>query len=237
MKGGFKKVIVVPTYNERENVKRIIPAIFFTVPDITVLIVDDNSPDGTGQEVIALQQRFPGLSLLSRRGKEGLGKAYIHAFSEVLKDPSVQTVVMMDADLSHDPSHLPLMFERREMYDVVTGSRYVAGGKTEGWEKWRMLLSRWGNRYARMVTGMPLYDCTAGFNAINADILRKVDFSGTDMSGYAFIMELKYLLHRAGARFHEIPITFKNRFEGESKISNHIIREGILAPWKMILKK
>ena len=229
----MKTVIVLPTYNERENIIRLIPLIFSQMPDIHILVVDDNSPDGTGSAVETLTAQYSNVSLLRRANKEGLGKAYIHAFREVLKDETVDTVVMMDADLSHDPSYLPRMLGMRESHDVIIGSRYVAGGSTEGWEKWRLLLSFFGNRYARFITGLPIHDITAGFIAIHTRLLRNIPFADIDSSGYAFIIELKYLLWKAGARMYEVPIVFRNRAEGESKISSHIISEGIIAPWKI----
>jgi len=139
----------------------------------------------------------------------------------------------MDADFSHDPKYLVEMFKKSKEYSVVVGSRYVLGGKTVGWELWRRILSFCGNFYCRTITGMPVKDCTGGFNIIHTDLLRKIDFSKMDMSGYAFIMEIKYLLYRAGGTFFEVPITFVNRVGGESKISSHIISEGIIAPWKI----
>lgn len=229
----MKDVIVLPTYNERENISNIVPMIFSVVPDIYILVADDNSPDGTGDAVRSLQKKYPNLSLISRPQKNGLGRAYINAFNHILKDENVRTVTMMDADLSHQPKYLSTMFEMSKKYSVVTGSRYVKGGETVGWELWRRVLSYFGNLYCRLVTGMPIHDCTAGFNVISADLLRKVDFSKMDMSGYAFIMELKYNLHMLGAKFYEVPITFVNRVGGESKMSGHIISEGILAPIKM----
>ena len=129
------------------------------------------------------------------------------------------------------------MLKKSEMFSVVIGSRYVSGGGTVGWEPWRRILSLGGNFYCRNITGLPVMDCTGGFNVIRADLLRKLDFSKMDMSGYAFIMELKYLLHKAGGKFFEVPITFVNRTGGESKISSHIISEGIVAPWKIRFQK
>lgn len=233
----MKNVIVLPTYNEAENVRVLVPRIFEIVPDVHILIADDNSPDGTAQVVMELQKKYPQLSLISRQKKDGLGRAYLNAFTHVLKDSQVRSIVMMDADLSHSPKYLPEMLVRSTSYSVVTGSRYVIGGGTEGWELWRRVLSFFGNLYCRSITHMPLRDCTAGFNVISADLLRKIDFSKMDMSGYAFIMELKYLLYKTGATFYEVPITFVNRVGGESKMSSHIINEGILAPWKMICRK
>lgn len=233
----MKNVIILPTYNERENIGNIVPLIFSLVPEVYVLVADDNSPDGTGDLVKELKSKFPNLSLISKAEKNGLGRAYINAFNFVLRDNMVSSVVMMDADLSHQPKYLPEMLRKSQDYTVVVGSRYVHGGATEGWELWRRVLSFLGNFYCRTITRMPIRDCTAGFNVINADLLRKIDFSKMDMSGYAFIMELKYNLFLAGAKFFEVPIVFVNRVGGESKMSSHIINEGILAPWKMILRK
>jgi dolichol-phosphate mannosyltransferase len=233
----MKNVIILPTYNEKENIGNIVPLIFSTVPDIHILVADDNSPDGTADVVSELMKHYPNLSLISRPQKNGLGKAYINAFNHVLKDPEVSNVIMMDSDLSHQPKYLPEMLRQSERADVVIGSRYVKGGGTSGWELWRRILSFCGNFYCRTVTRMPIFDCTAGFNVIRADLIRKVDFSKADLSGYAFIMQLKYRLHKLGGKFYEVPIIFVNRVGGESKMSSHIISEGILAPWKMVFNK
>lgn len=233
----MREVVVIPTYNERENIKVLIPLIFQTIPGIGVVVADDNSPDSTGKVVLDLKYKYPNLSLITRENKGGLGGAYTNAFREVLKDLDVKTIVMMDADMSHDPKYLTQMIKESDKYNVVVGSRYVEEGKTVGWELWRRVLSFFGNLYCRTITGLPIKDCTGGFNVISADSLRKIDFSKMDMSGYAFIMEIKYLLYKSGATFFEVPITFVNRVGGESKISSHIISEGILAPWKIKLSK
>lgn len=232
-----KDVVIIPTYNESANIANLIREVFHVVPWVDVVVVDDSSPDGTGEIVRSLKESFPRLTLISRDRKEGLGKAYLHAFKKVLEGADVRSVVMMDADFSHNPKYLKEMFQKLGESDVVVGSRYVPGGGTKGWELWRRVLSLFGNLYCRVVTRMPIHDCTGGFNAIRAKMLRKVDFSGIDLSGYAFIMELKFALFKVGAHFVEVPIIFANRVGGESKISGHIISEGILAPWKMILKK
>lgn len=233
----MKDVIVIPTYNERTNIMALVPAIFHLLPAVSVLVVDDNSPDGTAAAVTELTKSFSNLSLWLRPGKAGLGPAYLDGFARALSDPEVRTVTMMDADLSHDPRYLPEMFARSRRFGVVCGSRYVPGGSTQGWELWRRVLSRAGNVYARTVMHLPVRDCTGGFNVIQATFLRQLDFDRFTLRGYAFIMELKYALREAGATFTEVPIVFKNRTAGKSKISNHIIQEGIFSPWKIILRK
>lgn len=233
----MRNLVIIPTYNERDNIRDIVTAVFTVVSDIAILVVDDNSPDGTQFIVRELQAQFPNLFLLLRRKKEGLGRAYIHAFKHALAKTSSVQMIMMDADLSHDPLYLPYFINQAADFDVVIGSRYVAGGRTEGWELWRQTLSKYGNWYAKTIIGLPVIDCTAGFNLIKAEFLKKIDWSRMDSSGYAFQIELKYLLWQAGARFKEIPIVFKNRRGGESKMSGHIISEGVFAPWKIKFRK
>jgi dolichol-phosphate mannosyltransferase len=229
--------VVLPTYNEKENIEAVLSRIFEVVPEASVLVVDDNSPDGTAGLVSNLQKKYKNLLLKNRPGKEGLGKAYIDGFKDALSLNRHSHILMMDADLSHDPSHLPEMIKAAEDYDVVVGSRYIGDGRTVGWELWRRVLSRYGNVYAHTVTGMPINDLTGGFNLMRTSVMRRLDFSNFDASGYAFIMELKGNLHRAGATFCEVPIIFRNRTGGESKISSHIISEGIIAPWRIRFKK
>ena len=233
----MKNVVIVPTYNERENIVRLVPEIFKYLSDFDVLVVDDNSPDGTAGEVENLRKKFPRLSLLVRERKEGLGKAYADAFARVLSGENIGKIVTMDADFSHDPRHLPELFKAAGTQDaVIIGSRYVAGGGIEGWEWWRRALSRGGNFYFRLISRLPARDCTSGFMAIPASLLRKADFAKTDSSGYAFLMELKYLLWRAGGKLRETPIVFRERKTGESKISGRIVLEGVMAPWKLLTR-
>lgn len=226
--------VVIPTYNEHDNIAAMIGAIYGVMQGrVTVCVVDDNSPDGTGKDVEALKILFPSLILISRNRKEGLGKAYAHGFREVLARPEFDTVVMMDADFSEHPLYIPTLLERLKEADVAVGSRYAKGAKIVGWSLWRRTLSMGGNFYARTITGLPLKDITMGFAAIRTDFLRRVDFSKINSSGYAFIMELKNALFKDGARFSEMPIVFNERLGGESKISGHIIQEGIVAPWRI----
>jgi dolichol-phosphate mannosyltransferase len=228
--------VIIPTYNERKNIERLVPLIFSYTPHIRVFVVDDSSPDGTSDAVEQLRSKYPKLQLIRRLRKEGYGRACVHAFREVLGDSSVHTIVTMDADFSHDPQSLPELLSPGNSESVVVGSRYVAGGKIVGWQFWRRMLSMVGNWYCRTIIGMPVRDCTGGYNAISVDALRRLNLNELDLSGYAFIMGLKHALFISGASFREVPITFVNRKEGESKISNHIIREGIIAPWKMRFK-
>ena len=199
--------------------------------------MDDNSPDGTGEAVVELKATYPNLTLVSRTKKDGLGRAYINAFGEVLRSSDVRSVIMMDADFSFQLRYLPEMIKKSENYSVIIGSRYIQGSRIIGWSLWRKVLSSFGNFYCSVILYMPIHDYTCGFNVISVEMLRKLDFSNMDVSGHAFILELKYLLYKAGATFFEVPITFVDRTEGKSKISWHIIGEGVLAPWKMIMRK
>ncbi len=234
---GEKVAIVIPTYNEKDNIVLLIKKIFYLLPDVKIIVVDDSSPDGTAEFVSDLRKIFSGLSLLVRQKKEGLGRAYSHGFEVVLRDQTVEKVIMMDADFSHDPLYLPELIRAGKEADVVVGSRYVPGGSVFGWERWRKFLSLGGNFYSRLVTRLPVVDCTGGFNLIRASILKKIIQHPLDASGYAFQIELKFRLWKIGASFIELPILFRNRINGESKISNHIIKEGIFIPWKLLLKK
>lgn len=228
-----KYVILIPTYNEAETIERIISEIFRQYPEVFIKIIDDNSPDGTANIVHSLSKKYSHLSLLNRPKKEGLGKAYIHGFKEVLKDLEATHLIMMDADMSHDPKYLGEIIEQSKTCDLVIGSRYITGGKTIGWETWRKALSYFGNLYARIILRTGVHDLTGGFNCMSLSKLREINLEAFDSSGYAFQIELKYtfIIHRA--TFKEVPIIFANRTGGESKISNHIISEGIIAPWKI----
>ena len=232
-----KTRIIIPTYNERDNIGGLIREIFSKTRDIGILVVDDNSPDGTAQVVRELQKVYPALELLERPEKDGLGGAYIAGFRHILNDTSVVRIITMDADFSHAPADVSRLLDASMEYDLVIGSRYVPGGGIAKWELWRRILSWGGNLYVRLVLSYPIRDWTSGFTCINTSVLRKVDFSRIDLSGYAFLQELKYILLRAGASFQEIPIVFGARRGGESKISGFIIYEGILAPWRLLNKK
>ncbi len=232
-----KNCIIVPTYNERENIGGIIEKVFSILPGISLFVVDDNSPDGTAEHVRELQKKYPQLMLLVRNQKSGLGSAYRDTFRQVLPDSELERIIIMDGDGSHDPGYIPEMLELSNADTVIIGSRYVTGGGTENWELWRRILSRAGNKYSRVIAGLPIHDCTAGFMCIPAAYLRRISIEQLHVSGYAFLIELKYMLSQAGASFKEIPIIFANRYRGASKISNHIISEGVITPWLLRFKK
>jgi dolichol-phosphate mannosyltransferase len=233
-----RTVILTPTYNERENIRMIIPEIFAAHPDVHVLVIDDNSPDGTGEEVRTMMEQFPNLELLARESKQGLGAAYKHGIQHTLESGDVERIVMMDADGSHPVEYLAPMLEASKDYDLVVGSRYTKGGGIENWEPWRYAMSRYGNLYARTLTGLPVRDLTAGFLCFRGDLLSRMDLDKVGASGYAFLMDLKYhAIADMNAKATEVPIIFKSRREGESKISHHIIREGLKTPLRLFFRR
>lgn len=230
-------IILLPTYNERGNIAHIVPEIFAVHPEARILVIDDNSPDGTAEEVHSLMQTYPNLYLLLREKKQGLGEAYKAGIAQALADRSIEKIITMDADGSHGVDYLKDLHAASRVSPLVIGSRYVPGGSIENWERWRYALSQWGNFYARTITGLPIHDLTAGFMCFHSDLLRQIDFSRFQASGYAFLMELKFRSIRSlGAGVTEVPIVFRARREGESKISHHIIREGLAIPWRLRFK-
>jgi dolichol-phosphate mannosyltransferase len=197
-----------------------------------MFFIDDNSPDGTADEIDRLRQQDPHVRLLRRPGKLGYGSACRQAIRRILDDDLDDHVIQFDADLSHPPELLPRMIELLQSCPVVVGSRYVEGGGTQNWDARRRWLSMAGNLYARALTGVPVRDMTSGFVGYRADVLRGLDLAAIHSEGYAFLMEMKFNLHRLGARFGEFPITFSEREQGVSKFSRAIVVEGIKFPLK-----
>lgn len=231
----MKIVQVIPTYNESENLPALIPALFgLNLPDFHVLIVDDNSPDGTGQVAETLAQHYAGaMKVLHRSGKEGLGKAYIQGFSWAL-DEGADVIGMMDADLSHPPERLPALLAALEEADVAIGSRYTQGGSLdENWPFWRKALSWFGNAYARTILGLPIRDATGGYRLWRRSALEAIPFEASRSNGYVFIVELAYMAKLAGLRFVETPIYFAERTHGDSKMSFRIQTEAALRVWQL----
>lgn len=229
----MKTVIVIPTYNERENITKLIPAILARrLNDVEYLVVDDNSPDGTAGAVRALQAQYPDIHLLVRQQKEGLGKAYVAGFQSAL-GLGAELIVEMDADFSHDPGFLPTLINPiiEDRADVVLGSRYVAGGGVRNWNVVRRAISRFGNVYARTILGLPYQDLTGGFKAYRRSALETVLASDLSSVGYNFQIETTYRAHQAGVRIVETPIIFTERQVGTSKFSLKILLESF---WKVL---
>jgi dolichol-phosphate mannosyltransferase len=223
----LKVLVIVPTYNERSNIRVLLPQLFDSIPDdCHVLVVDDASPDGTGTEVRALAGRRDRLHVIERPRKLGLGTAYITAFQWGIS-AGCSAIVQMDADLSHDPQSVPQLLGALGHADLVIGSRYVTGGTIENWGRFRRLLSRAGNLYARVLLGFDVRDSTSGFRAYRAEALAEQDLERIRSEGYAFQIGMTHRIWLARRRIDEVPITFTERREGESKLSRRIIFEAL----------
>jgi dolichol-phosphate mannosyltransferase len=236
-----RALLIIPTYNERENVDRLVKEVFAqqaNVPDVelNILIVDDNSPDGTADVVKELQAKgdpqYRHLHLLSRAGKMGLGTAYVAGFKYGLKE-GYDYIFEMDADFSHDPREIPNFLREIKDYDLVIGSRYIPGARVDNWPRRRLLLSYNANVYARVITGIPVRDATGGFKCFRRKVLEAIDLDDIRSNGYAFQIEMNFRAWRKGFRIKEIPITFVDRHAGTSKMSKAIVREAVGMVWKL----
>ena len=230
-----KQTIVVPTYNESENVGPMTEALLgLGLPELSVLVVDDESPDGTGLIADELAARHPGqVRVLHRDGKKGLGRAYVEGFGRALEQ-GAEAVVQMDCDFSHAPQDVPRLLAGLKTYDVVVGSRYVAGGRTdEDWERGRVLLSWWANLYTRTILGSSVRDITAGFKAWRRETLMGMNLEAIRSQGYVFQVEMAYVASRLGFRTLEIPIYFEDRRIGESKMNMPVKIEAALGVWRI----
>jgi dolichol-phosphate mannosyltransferase len=226
-------LIVIPTYNERDCVRDIVTAVRAAVPLATVMVVDDNSPDGTGVIADDLAAADRQVRVLHRKGKEGLGAAYLNAFRIGL-DEGWERLVQMDADFSHDPKDVPRLLAALDAgADLAIGSRYVEGGGTENWGLGRRLISRGGGLYARTALGVGIHDLTAGFKAWKAPTLRGIDLSAVDARGYGFQIEMTFRTLQNGFRVQEVPILFVDRRVGSSKMSGAIVREAVTLVWRL----
>ena len=221
-------LIIIPTYDERENLPDLVGAVFEVEPDLDILVVDDNSPDGTGALADEIAGRDGRVNVLHREGKLGLGTAYITGFKWAL-ERGYPLVFEMDADFSHQPRYIPDFIRRAEAgADLVLGTRYIAGGGTENWGPMRQLISRAGNLYARSVLWLPYHDLTGGYKCFKRRVLETIDLDAVRSVGYAFQIELTYRTHRAGFRVVETPIVFPDRDKGQSKMSGNIVTEAML---------
>lgn len=230
-----RTLIIIPTYNERENLENILAAIHDVVPHVHVLIVDDGSPDGTGEIADRLRRGDERIHVLHREGKLGLGTAYIAGFKYAL-ERDYERIFEMDADFSHDPKYLPQMLAACETHDLAIGSRYVTGGGTENWGLARRFISRGGGLYARTILGVSIRDLTAGFMCYRRETLEAIDLDAVSSTGYVFQIELKYRVHKLGRSIVEIPIVFPDRVAGVSKMSGDIAREAITQVWKLKMR-
>lgn len=227
-------VVVIPTYNEAENVLPLIAEIHSVVPEMDVLVVDDASPDGTGALVADLASRDPRVRLMTRPGKQGLGTAYVAGFKDALAR-GYAILCQMDSDFSHQPRYLADFLREIEQVDVVLGSRYAGGGATEDWSLKRKLLSRGGNLYARAILGIPVRDLTGGFKCFRRPVLEAISLDTIRAEGYAFQMEMTYRAWRLGFRIREVPIVFPDRSRGVSKVSAGVFWESVKMPWSLRL--
>jgi len=228
-------MVVIPTYNEAENLPKLVSALFSLPLDLRVLIVDDNSPDGTGRIADELTSAYPGrIDVLHRPGKQGLRSAYLNGFQKIL-DGDSQAIVQMDSDFSHEPSALVEMAKLLESNDVVLGSRYVKGGSVDGrWSLWRKSLSAFGNYYARTILGLPLHDVTTGFRMWRRETLQQLPFERIQSNGYVFLVEMAYLAHCLEFKIGEAPIYFADRRWGKSKMSIKIQMEAAFRIWQVL---
>lgn len=229
----MQTLIVIPTYNESGNITTLIEQIFSVVPSVHLLIVDDHSPDGTGEIVEGLRSRFPQLHIIHREGKLGLGSAYIRGFHYAIKN-GFDLVFEMDADFSHDPTYLPAFLQLGvppTMADLVIGSRYIHGGSTPNWSALRRFVSGGGNRFARLMLRIPIKDCTSGFRCYRTSALAQLHIDLVRSQGYAFQVEMAYAMWKSGFRVRETPIVFVDRRVGQSKMSRKIFVEAFV--WVM----
>lgn len=234
MSGYSKSIILIPTLNEKENLTDLIPSIFSLMPDVSVLIVDDNSSDGTRELIESMKVNFQNLFLLLRKNDLGYGRSSTDGFKWIF-EKSYDYIVTMDADFSHDYNEVPALLEKLEGFDIAIGSRYIKNGGVKNWSFFRRVLSRFANLYVKIILSLPFMDATTGFNAYRINSLKKINLDKIDSNGYAFLVELKFLLFRAGCRFVEHPILFSERREGQSKMSSKIIWESVWLPWKIRL--
>ncbi len=226
-------MVIVPTYNERSNIISLIKEILELNDTISVLVVDDNSPDGTASAVRSHYGNNDRVRLQERRTDRGLGKSYLAGFKSLLHDSSCEAILMMDADFTHDPSELPFLISGLTKNQVVLGSRYARGAKIINWSLQRRLLSHWSNFYARTILGLPFRDVTNSLMCFHKDVLSIINLDTIRSEGYAFLVELKYRFALAQLDIGELPITLTERRGGQSKMTGKVIIESILMPWKL----
>jgi dolichol-phosphate mannosyltransferase len=231
----MRPLVVVPTYNERDNLRPLIAALM-AIDDLRVLVVDDNSPDGTADDAEAIAATSQGrVSVMRRSGPRGLGRSYIDGMAAALRADATH-ICQMDADFSHDPAALPQLLAASAHADLVIGSRYIPGGELRNWPAHRVMLSTFANWYVRAITRLPIHDCTSGFRCWTRGLLARLPFDRIMSDGYAFQVEMAWEAHTSGGRILEVPITFVERREGHSKMSGRVIAESAALPWRLIAR-
>jgi len=230
-----RALIIFPTYNEKDNIEKIVHAVLPLDPRIHVLIVDDNSPDGTGKIADRLSQQEEKVHVLHRKAKEGLGRAYIAGFKWAIEQ-KYDFIFEMDADFSHGPEYIKVFLREIQNHDLVIGSRYISGVNVINWPMSRLLLSYFANMYSRVITGMPIRDATGGFKCFRREVLETIDLDNVHSSGYSFQIEMNMRVWKKGLRIKEIPIVFIDRVAGNSKMSKKIMREAIWMVWWLRVK-
>lgn len=230
-----KSLIIIPTYNELENIRKMIPDVLGRYDEVDILVVDDNSPDGTGVFVEQLTRESDRVKLIKRAGKMGLGTAYIEGFKYAIQN-SYDYIFEMDADFSHDPKEIRTFLDAIKNCDLVLGSRYKTGVNVINWPMRRLMLSYFANGYTRFVTGLPVRDATGGFKCFRRKVLESIDLDSIKSNGYAFQIEMTFKAYKKGFKIVEIPIIFTDRFHGTSKMSKKIVREAVLMVWKLRIR-
>ena len=228
----MKITVVVPTYNERANLEELIPSVLGQLPDIEMLVVDDGSPDGTGEYADSVAAEDPRVHVLHRPEKMGLGSAYVEAFTYALTTDT-ELIIQMDADFSHDPDVIPDLVEQASTHDVVLGSRYISGANVVNWPLRRLFLSYFANVYTHIVTGLPLRDSTGGFKCFHRKVLAEIELESIRSDGYSFQIEVNFRSWRRGFSMVEIPIVFVDRHSGTSKMSRRIVWEAMWLVWRL----
>jgi dolichol-phosphate mannosyltransferase len=231
---GLKAIVIIPTYNEHDNIRRLAAEVLRQHPALQILFVDDNSPDGTGELADELASAEERIHVLHRPGKQGLGSAYRRGFRTAL-EMGADYLIEMDADFSHDPGILPVFLDTITACDLVIGSRYLNGVSVVNWPIRRLILSYFASVYTRFVTGLPLRDCTSGFKCFSRAALEAIDLDRVTSDGYSFQIEMNYRCHEKGFRIMEVPIIFIDRHAGTSKMSKRIVREAVVMVWKLKL--
>lgn len=231
----MKTIVIIPTYNELNNIQKLVPQLLELYPQLHILVVDDNSPDGTAKLIEQFSQKDERVKLIKRSGKMGLGTAYVAGFKYSL-DNNYDAVIQMDADFSHDPKEIKNFLELIPIYDLVIGSRYIYGVRVINWPIRRLLLSYFANLYTRIITGLPVKDGTGGFKCIRREVLQSIDLNKIHSNGYSFQIEINFIAWKKKFKITEMPIVFVDRVKGTSKMSKKIVREAVFMVWKLRFK-